>query len=315
MPFNFFHKEHTGTDKMSSSLDDAVHEAETLKESFLALLNDVMLTAKNIDVDIELVKLHISCFLQFAHQNTPAMQGVLFDLENEVTSLQGAVRFLINRNLLGYLNFCLLNVFEKCFAAKPKLIEKIKQYKMQHDLFIKNSFETIIDVFKSRPDLAPVSPVGLPEIKLELNEKKWKEKSLYQWQEIMQEVGILPDHIMIKSITFNCIIIAFWVLSFFISTIVKKLRDAHVNDALLSVGISCSIDSRVEELASKQNDYINSVIEQANKALEQPDKSVSVELKTEITDILFKDSMGLEEMVCCNRAIIIFCSYFFFPVT
>ena len=47
---------------------------------------------------------------------------------------------------------------------------------MQHDLLIKKSFGTIIDVFKSRPDLSPVSPVaGLPEIKMKL--KSYGKKS------------------------------------------------------------------------------------------------------------------------------------------
>ena len=286
----------TETVKQTANLEDTTVEAENLSKAFKAIMEDVILEVKTCatTTDLCLLKLHISLYLQFAHQNTPAIQAILFDLEDTITTAQDAVHFLIQKNLIGYLNFGLLNVFERTFAEKSELTKKIAQYEKKHSLFLQHSFETIVDVFKSRPDLAPSSPAGLPEITVKLNET-WRGKSLNQWNGLMQKLGVLPHHIIIKSITTNCFVIALCVLPFCLSAIVKLLQNGNVIEKLQLAGASVTIEPETSRIALRESECISQIVEGINSLTKQFESSSTENMK--IASILQSDSSDKEVLM------------------
>ena len=253
-----------------------------------------MVATKSVHIDMDQLKLQIIMHLQFAHQTTPEVQSIIFELENQVTSPDAAVRFLIAKNLLGYLNFPLLDEFKNFVREKVDIVKKINDYEQQHDQFIQHNLKTITNVFKRCPHLAPVSPVGLPEMTVEL-EQPWENRSLYQWKEVMKDVGLLPDHFLIKSIEQNCIIIAYSVWPFFLSTVTKQLHNPNVAKALENAGASFTIEPEVEKLGFYESKFIKKIIEHANSILKHQGHDSSALMNISAT--ARKDSMLESEKV------------------
>ena len=262
----------------SKSLEDTILEAEKLKEFFHALVDHVMMATKSVRIDMDQLKLHIIMHLQFAHQTTLEVQSIIFELEKQATSPDAAVRFLVAKNLLGYLNFTLLKVFKNFLSEKVEVVKKINDYEQQHDQFIQHNLKTIIDVFKRCPHLAPVSQVGLPIMTVEL-EQPWENRSLYQWKEVMKDVGLLPEHFLIKSIEKKCIIIAYSIWPFFLSTVTKQLHNPNVTKALVNVGASFTIEPEVEMLGLSESKFIKKIIEHANSMLKHQGNGSSASMK------------------------------------
>ena len=253
-----------------------------------------MVATKSVPIDMDRLKLQIIMHLQYAHQTTPEVQLIISELENQLSSPDAAVRFLIAKNLLGYLNFTLLEVFKNFLSEKVEVVKKINDYKQQHDQFIQHNLKTIISVFKRCPDLAPVSPVGLPEMTVEL-EQPWEDRSLYRWKEVMKDVGLLPEHFMIKSIKQNCIIIAYSVWPFFLSTVTKLLYNPNIAKALVNAGASFTIEPEVEMLGLSESRFIKKIIEHANSMLKHQENDSSALMSVSAT--ARKDSLPKIEKV------------------
>ena len=241
-----------------------------------------MVATKSLPIDMDRLKLQIIMHLQFAHQTTLEVQSIIFELENQVTSPDAAVRFLMAKNLLGYMNFSLLDEFKIFLSQKVEIVEKIEDYKQQHDQFIKHNFKTIISVFKRCLHLAPVSSVELPTMTVELKQP-WEDRSLYQWKEVMKDVGLLPNHFIIKSIEQNCIIIAYSIWPFFLSTVTKQLHNPNVAKALVNAGASFTIEPAVEMLSFSGSRFIKKIIEHANSMLKHQGNDSSAILKISAT--------------------------------
>ena len=251
----------------SSDTASVVSSAEKLKESFDALLFMLVSVISQANINLLWLKLKINLFLQYARETTPEVQPILDDMEDRCHSTEGVVLFLVNRNLLGYLNFELLNVFKQFLPENYEISEKIAEYKSKHKIFICQNLKNIVQVFREKPRLAPVSIVGLPEITFNL-QSPWLGKSYYQWKEIMENIVDWPDHLLIKSIDINCVIIIYYVLPFILSRVVNDLTNETIITRFSAVGATSTISSEVLELARTDSEWIGSVIEQAT-ALEK----------------------------------------------
>ena len=251
----------------SSDTASVVSSAEKLKESFDALLFMLVSIISQANINLLWLKLKINLFLQYARETTPEVQPILDDMEDRCHSPEGLVLFLVNRNLLGYLNFELLNVFQQFLTENYEIIDKIAKYKSKHKVFICQNLKNIVQVFREKPRLAPASVVGLPEITVNL-QSPWQGKSYYQWKEIMENIVDWPDHLLIKSININCVIITYHVLPFILSRVVNDLTNETTIRRFSAVGATFTISSEVLELARTDSEWISSVIEQAT-ALEK----------------------------------------------
>ena len=143
----------------------------------------------------------------------------------------------------------------------------IDSYEQKYETFIRrNPLKNIAAVFShQREDLAHELEAmnSLPEVRVVLNER-WRERYLYQWNEVMTSVGILPDHLLIKNIDIVTVTMAYAVLPFFVPTISKLLRDERVIKVIAKAGGTFIVDDELLKIGTLENDRINEIIQQAN---------------------------------------------------
>ena len=165
----------------------------------------------------------------------------MYQLQSILTA-DAILNYLIASDFIGYLNYELLNVFQKVVKS-DKLESEIRQYELQHDAFLKTTnFNTIVDVFKKHPELAPASPIGLPKFSIRL-QAPWEGRNIYSWKEMLEKRFIWPPYVIIESISRNCIIVTYCVLPFIAQAVVKDLTNKDVLIVLQSEGIIVELSS------------------------------------------------------------------------
>ena len=276
--------------------------AEKLKEEF----EDLLLSVYDVlnGVDTGKLKLRLNWFVSSEKQNTPPVQEHLDKLESLLTP-QSILNYLINKNFIGYLNYELLKVFQKVVQS-DELQFKITKYEEQHDKFLRlANFNTIIDTFKQHPELAPASPIGLPKFKIRL-EAPWNCRNIYSWKELVEKQFNWPSHIYIVSISRNCIILTYSVLSFFAPAVVRDLTNPDVLTLLESQGVSVvelsndllKLGTEVEaEIDREENTERKLTTEEENLKSSKENKNVPVSRRseTELTSFSEEDGDGKEK--------------------
>ena len=247
-------------------------------------------------VDTGILKLHLNWFVSSEKQNTPPVQEHLDKLESVLTP-QSILNYLINKNFIGYLNYELLKVFQKVVQS-DELQFKITKYEEHHDEFLRlANFNTIIDVFKQHPKLAPASPIGLPEFTIRL-EASWNHRNIYSWKELVEKQFNWPSHIYIVSISRNCIILTYSVLSFFAPAVVRDLTNPEVLALLESQGVSVvelsndllKLGTEVDaEIDREENTEEKLPTKEENLKLSAEDVPVSRRSETELTSFSEED--------------------------
>ena len=168
---------------VQSDQANVVSAAKKLKEEF----EDLLLRVKSSVSDINLgnFRLRLTWSLSSKKQNTPAVREHLDNLE-KLSTAPAVLNYLISRNFIGYLNYELLKVLQK-EVQSDELQSSIKQYEQHHDAFLRlENFSTVVDTFKQHPELAPASPIGLPEFTVRF-EVPWEGKSIYSWEELLEK--------------------------------------------------------------------------------------------------------------------------------
>ena len=249
------------------SLADTVAEAEHLKESFLSLSADAMRSARCSGLSAETIVLKTTSLWQYHNSTPPSVQIVMAELDTNVTTADAAIRFLIDQNLLGYMNFMMLKyALGSLFAlSSPNLVEMINSYQRLHAHFAHhNPLKNISAMFEQRPDLAPVCLASLPEVRFILNDS-WKDRSLEQWKELMADVGISPDHLLIRNIDIaGADRMCCTIVPFFLPTVTRRLREETVIKALTKAGVTALMDEDVWRVGSLEDRHIGQVIKHAD---------------------------------------------------
>ena len=278
---------------------NVVLAAGKLKEEFRDLLFSVYDVLNGVDTGK--LKLCLNWFVSSEKENTPPVQEHLDKLESLPTP-QGVLNYLINKDFIGYLNYELLKAFQKVVRS-DELQFKITKYEEHHDEFLKlANFNTIIDVFKQHPELAPASPIGLPKFTIRL-EAPWNCRNIYSWKELVEKEFNWPSHIYIVSISRNCIILTYSVLSFFAPAVVRDLTNQDVLALLESQGVSVvelsndllKLGTEVEvELDREENTEEKLPTEEENLKLSAENKNVAVSRRsdTELTSFSKEDGDG-----------------------
>ena len=203
------------------------------------------------DVDLDVLKLRIAWFFNSENVSTPDIQAIT-DILQSITTPQNVLNFLVIRKFVGYLNFELITAFQKSLKS-DELTRKIEEYEKHHIAFLKFfSFNAIIEAFTKRPDLGPVSVIGLPNYTVRL-QKPWDGKSVYAWKEVFEKKSMSnwPANLIITHIEKNCIVLVYAVLPFFISSVLedstlkKQLENEGVTVELPSIVSLCDIFIRI----------------------------------------------------------------------
>ena len=218
---------------------DPVVEAEKLKQEFEELL--IVILESLVGVNLDNLKLRISWFFNAAGVNTPEVQAIVDELQS-IPTPQIVLNFLISRNIIGYLNYQLIKAFQKA-VKNDDVKAKIMEYEEKHDAFLDHfSFNAIIEAFKSNPDLAPVSTIGLPKFTVELKDP-WDGKRVYQWKEVLDRMFTWSPHLIVVSLEKKCIVLTYAVLPFFISSVVQDLENPSIMKQLEIEGVSVELSS------------------------------------------------------------------------
>ena len=239
--------------------EKAVSGAKHLKQEFKTLL--IVAYHVNTAVDVGLFKLCVNYFFSSENQTTPHIQEQLTELDTIPTSL-GVLNFLVRNNFIGYLNYKLLKEFQTMLAKSEELKKHveivgskelktdIEIYERKHDEFILSvNFNTIIEVFKEYPALAPVSHIGLPEFKIHLK-SPWKNKRVYEWTEFFESHLTWPPYLFVTEVSKSSIILTYAVLPIFVSSVVRDLTNPEVLRELEEIGINVQLSKELLEINS-----------------------------------------------------------------
>ena len=250
---------------------DPVVEAEKLKQEFEELL--VVILKSLVGVDLDDLKLRISWFFNAARENTPDVQAIIDELQSK-PSPQIVLNFLISRNIIGYLNYQLIKAFQKA-VKNDEVKAKIEKYEEKHDTFLYHfSFNAIIEAFKTYPDLAPVSTIGLPNFTVQLKEP-WEGKRVYQWKEVLDRMFTWSPHLIVVSLE-RKFVLTYAVLPFFISSVVQDLETPSIIKQLELEGVSVKLSSDIlksEKWDDKWHVMKELEVEELSGKKETPSKS------------------------------------------
>ena len=241
---------------------DPVVEAEKLKQEFEELL--IVILKSLVGVDLDDLKLRITWFFNAAGVNTPEVQAIVDELQS-IPTPQIVLNFLISRNIIGYLNYQL-----------DEVKAKIEEYEVKHDAFLYHfSFNAIIEAFKSNPDLAPVSTIGLPKFTVQLQDP-WEGKRVYQWKEVLDRMFTWSPHLIVVSLKKKCIVLTYAVLPFIISSIVQDLENPSIIKQLEIEGVSVEPSSDLLKSEKRDDKWLvmkDLEVEELGGKKETPSKS------------------------------------------
>ena len=233
----------TGTQAFANTMNLS-RAALNLKEAFQALM--FLLTTAISRANIGLAWLQLLITPLFYAANTVDTKSYLTELDSNLGSPVDIVMFLTNKNLLGHLNIEILNIFRH-IVVHEEFRQKLDEYKTQYNSFICGSLNSIAEVFKEMPTLAPDSILDLPEIHCEL-QQPWKQKSLCQWKKAMQSVVSWSEYVLLRNIHIdsqkNTVIISYCVLPFIVSSVCRDLSNEVCIESFSSAGAKVSIDTK-----------------------------------------------------------------------
>ena len=238
--------------------------------------------------DVRLLKLRLNWFLNSERQNTPDVRQQHFHELQSLSTPDAILNYLVIADFIGYLNYELLGVFQKVVKS-DKLETQIQQYVQHHDMFLKSTnLNTIVDIFKQYPELAPASPIGLPKFTIQL-ETSWEGRSSYSWKEVLERQAYWPPFAMIASISRNCIILTIAIFPLFVPAVVRDLTDQKVLALLEREGLSVELSSDLLQLRDDMEPEISE-----DETIEDKNVSVSKRSESEITSFSEEDGEGKE---------------------
>ena len=242
---------------LRSDKEKAVSAAKHLKEEFLKLLTVAYLVVSATDVG--LFKVCVTWFLNSARLTTSQIEQHHLELDAITTSL-GILSFLVKKHFIGYLNYKLLKEFQTMLqkseqvkqhvelVGSEELKTDIEEYDRKHDEFIHSvSFNTIIEVFKQYPDLAPASHIGLPEFKIHLD-TPWRNKRVYEWTEFFELRLSWPSFLNVTEVSMNSIVFTYAVLPVFVSSVVRDLTNPEVLKEFEEIGVKVQLSKELLEM-------------------------------------------------------------------
>ncbi len=219
--------------------------AKHLKQQFEELLVTVCASTKNIDVSN--VRVRINWFFSSEEPGHSVAEGNwLCDLDKCETA-ESILLHLIRANLIGHLNYKLIEVFVKASGNDSVLKSFFEAYEKEYSKLFQCDFPSLIKVF-CNPILTPLPPIGLPEFTLRIG-TKWEDSSLYSFKDVFERRFSWAQHLLILEVTQNCIIIKYAVLPFFVSAVLQDLSDPEVIAELKEHDITVELSPMLQEMA------------------------------------------------------------------
>ena len=240
---------------------NAIAVASKLKSTFETLLKMIVtaLSVVSQNVNLNLLKISISWHLSLTRQNPPPIQDLLVKLQNEANTPEAVLNFLVIHNLVGYLNYELLELFISDLSEE--IADNYKNYEEMHAQFYKRfTLNAIIEAFKRKPILSPVSTIDLPNFKVELA-NEWKGRKIYEWKEIVSNVADLPQNLILTKIEEGSIILTYVVLPCFYGKVVEVLTDVTVLKRFAVNGVEIELSEHLFQYGKQEVEILERMIQ------------------------------------------------------
>ncbi len=219
--------------------------AKHLKQQFEELVVTVCEATKNIHVSN--VRVRINLYFSSEEPGHSVAEGNWLCNLDKCETAEGILLYLIRANLIGYLNYKLIEVFVKASGNDPVLKSFFEAYEKEYSKLFQCDFPSLIKVF-CNPILTPLPPISLPDFTLRIG-KKWEDSSLYSFKEVFERRFSWAQHLLIFDVTPNCILIKYAVLPFFVSAVVEDLSDPEVIAELKQQDITVELSPLLQEMA------------------------------------------------------------------
>ena len=219
-----------------------------MKQQFEELLVTVCASTKNIDVSN--VRVRINWFFSSEEPGHFVAEGSWLCNLDKCETAESILLHLIRANLIGHLNYKLIEVFVKASGNDSVLKSCFERYGKEYSKLFQCDFPSLIKVFCD-PILTPgprLPPIGLPDFTLRIG-TKWEDSSLYSFKEVLEERFPWAQHLLILDVTQNCILIKYAVLPFFVSAVLEDLSDPEVIVELEQQSITIELSPLLREMA------------------------------------------------------------------
>ena len=157
---------------------------------------------------------------------------------SSIQTVDEVFAFLIDNHFVGYLNYGLLKEISE-LIKDAQVKEKFDHYESEYKhLLNASTFNLLMQVFLSYPDLSPTTAVGLPEIMFRL-ESPWPEGSMFTWHDYIENrFPNWADSLAPKELSSECVIVTYAILPSALSAALKDLRDPAVLKELEDIGVT-----------------------------------------------------------------------------
>ena len=206
--------------------------ARKLKKKFSSLVILVRRSAKGLDVSElkYLVRVHLT-----ENRNTLIQHHI--NALDRIDSVEKLFDFLTDRHFIGYLNYTLLKEISD-LTSNSKLKKNLDKYEEEYRTLLRaSSFNRLMEVFKSYPDLSPTTAVGLPEMILRLD-SPWNEGSVHTWEEHFNRRFPWADSVAAKEYSTNCILITYAILPSVLADVMRDLTNPAIITELKDNGVT-----------------------------------------------------------------------------
>ena len=255
-------QEPSGNDQpLDNNPGNAISVATKLKSTFESLLAMIVtaLSVVSQNVNLNLLKIRISWHLSLTRQNPQPIRDLLFKLQREANTPVEVLNLLIIHNLVGYLNYELLEVF--IIDLSEEIADSYRNYEEMHAQFYSRfTLNAIIEAFKRKPTLSPVSTIALPNFKVKL-ENEWKGKRIHEWKELVSDIADLPQNLILTKIEEGSIVLTYVVLPCFYGKVVEVLTDVTVMKRFAANGVEIELSEHLLQYGKQEVETLESIIQ------------------------------------------------------
>ena len=175
------------------------------------------------------------------------------------TTPEAVLNFLVIHNLVGYLNYKLIQLFNNDLS--DDIADNYKNYEEMHAQFYKRfTLNAIIEAFKREPTLSPVSTIDLPNFKVKLS-NEWKGKKIYEWKELVCNIAELPQNLIFTKIEKRSIVLTYVVLPCFYGKVVEVLTDVTVLKMFAANGVEIELSEHLLQYGKQEVETLESIIQ------------------------------------------------------
>ena len=226
--------------------------ASNLKKEFRSLLMNVQDSVKECHLSkvISLIRLHVVECLGPISESIELYKQKL----SSIHTVHEVFAFLIDNHFVGYLNYVLLKEISELEDNLEVKIQFDQYERIYKYLLNASTFNLLIQVFDTYPDLSPTTAIGLPEMMFQLK-SPWSERSVSTWKEYINDK--FPNwarSLAPKEFSSECLIVKYAILPSALPAVLEDLEDPVASKELENIGAVTLVQLPDDDIAPKKDE-------------------------------------------------------------